>query len=413
MSVVDELAHGIRTVRIGAVTDRVQEVGHGSEPALSVFLDAGVVLRSDRTDNHNQLGSDLDKYQLVRQGDLVFNRLRTWQGGFGASRHRGIVSPAYIVARPRSGNARYLDYVLHSAPYLAELTRISKWMPPSQFDVLWADLRNVLVPWPSAEEQRRIADFLDDRVARIDQIITARRQQVAALHAAVDSDWDALDTSLRQTAPLVPIRRVLRSIVDGPFGSSLTSSHYTDAGVRVIRLGNIGKAEFRDADKAYIDTDYGRQLAGHGVASGDLLMAGLGDEKWPLGRCVVAPSHLGPAIVKADCYRIRLDSRVSHSFAACYLSGPASRSAFMQLARGATRARLNTALARAAELPLVDSARQAAYVEAVHNLKSSAQATTGGMDASTGFLQEYKQSLITAAVTGDLDVTTAGSGVPG
>jgi type I restriction enzyme S subunit len=40
------------------------------------------------------------------------------------------------------------------------------------------------VPWPMSE-QRRIADFLDDRVARIDQIITARNQQTARLEGSV------------------------------------------------------------------------------------------------------------------------------------------------------------------------------------------------------------------------------------
>lgn len=169
------------------MANRVQDVGHPEAPPLSVFLDAGVVPRSERSDNHNQLGSDLAKYQLVQPGDLVFNRLRTWQGGFGASRHRGIVSPAYIVARPHDSDARYLDYVLHSAPYLAELVRVSKWMPPSQFDVLWADLRQVEIPWIPIEEQRRIADFLDDRVARIDKIITARREQEKVLHERFES----------------------------------------------------------------------------------------------------------------------------------------------------------------------------------------------------------------------------------
>src|SRR5690606_24552908 len=113
----------------------------------SVYLDAGVVPRSTRDDNHNRLGADLSSYLVVEPGDIVFNKLRTWQGGLGMSRFRGIVSPAYFVCRPiRQFEPRFLHYLLRSAPYLAEFTRISKFMPPSQFDILWDDLRLVPIP---------------------------------------------------------------------------------------------------------------------------------------------------------------------------------------------------------------------------------------------------------------------------
>src|SRR5258708_2906514 len=126
----------------GRVAPRVQGTGRPDLEPLSVFLDESVVPRSSREDNHNHLGEDLGKYLIVQPGDIVFNKLRTWQGGLGVSRHEGIVSPAYFVCRPTSEyDPRYLHYLLRSQPYLQELTRISKWMPPSQFDIGWEQLR--------------------------------------------------------------------------------------------------------------------------------------------------------------------------------------------------------------------------------------------------------------------------------
>lgn len=55
-----------------------------------------------------------------------------------------------------------------------------------------------------------------------------------------------------------------RSITDGPFGSNLTSAHYTDSGARVIRLQNIGNGVFRDA-AAYISLDHFETLRKHEV----------------------------------------------------------------------------------------------------------------------------------------------------
>ncbi len=314
--------------------------------------------------------------------------------------------------RPRVGvtDGRFLAWWARHAHGSGQIAAVST---GANIQHIGADgLKDLRIHLPEIGEQRRIADFLDDRVTRIDQIIAARRRLVDEVASAAEAEWDAEDSRIRQSAPSIPIRRVLRSIADGPFGSSLTSSHYADDGARVIRLGNLGIAEFRDDDRAYIPLDYATQLSAHAVQAGDLLMAGLGDERWPLGRCVVAPRDLGPAIVKADCYRIRLDPRVSHAYAATFLSGPAARSAFMQMARGSTRARLSTDLARAAELPLASLVQQEAYTNGVRRVRERSRSTAMQLEAAVTLLQEYKQSLITAAVTGELDTTTAGSEIP-
>lgn len=64
---------------------------------------------------------------------------------------------------------------------------------------------------------------------------------------------------------LLPLGRFVEVITDGPFGSSLTSNHYSDDGARVIRLGNIGSAKFKRDDQAFIPLEYFRQLRRHEV----------------------------------------------------------------------------------------------------------------------------------------------------
>ncbi|MEU6224226.1 restriction endonuclease subunit S [Streptomyces sp. NPDC047042] len=163
--------------------------------------------------------------------------------------------------------------------------------------------------------------------------------------------------------PRVPLRRFIREIADGPFGSSLTSSHYASEGARVIRLGNIGAARFKEADAAYISLEYFKELRQHEVKSGDLIIAGLGDTNNPVGRACVAPPGLGPAIVKADCFRARLDEgRISHQYAAWALSSSFVSGQVQTLTRGSTRARINLDVAREIQLPVppVEEQRQIA-----------------------------------------------------
>ena len=73
---------------------------------------------------------------------------------------------------------------------------------------------------------------------------------------------------------VLPLGRVTLDRCDGPFGSGLKSEHYTESGVRVIRLQNIRSDGFNGSDEAFIDADYYRnELNGHEVIAGDVLIA--------------------------------------------------------------------------------------------------------------------------------------------
>lgn len=125
---------------------------------------------------------------------------------------------------------------------------------------------------------------------------------------------------------VVPLKRVTLERCDGPFGSGLKSEHYVDAGMRVVRLQNIKADGFSDDDAAFIDLDYASsELSRHEVLAGDVLIAGLGDERNLVGRACVAPVGIEPAMVKADCFRFRLDTcRAASDFVALQLNTSAA-----------------------------------------------------------------------------------------
>jgi len=109
-----------------------------------------------------------------------------------------------------------------------------------------------------------------------------------------------------------------RAITDGPFGSNLASRHYTETGPRVVRLQNIGDGRFVD-EKAHISEEHFESLRAHEVKAGDLLVASLGEV---LPRACLAPVSLGPAIVKADCIRVRLRQGVDPRWFSTLCSDP-------------------------------------------------------------------------------------------
>ena len=314
------------------------------------------------------------------------------------------------VVRPRPGcDPRFLAYAFRSDHFLAAgkdayqgvagLQRV-----PEDFVADW----RIAVTAP--QEQRRTADFLDDQVGLLDRVLALRAEQVRLLRHRVEAATAEDVLRLGRDHGWLSLRRVLRTVVDGPFGSSLTSEHYADEGARVIRLGNLGTGNFKAEDEAFIPLSHFETLRQHEVREGDLLVAGLGDQNNPLGRACLAPEGLGPAIVKADCYRVRLQTDVvSHEFAALVLSSEPVTEETALLTRGATRARLNTEVARDIRLPVPPLAEQDAFVRRVAAERAALAMAEAACTRSVMLLQERKRALISAAVSGEFDVTTAGS----
>jgi type I restriction enzyme, S subunit len=343
------------------------------------------------------------KYLVVETGDIVFNKLRTWQGGLGASAYNGIVSPAYFVCRPMSGfSSRFLQYLLLSSPYLQELTRVSKWQPPSQFDITWDQLRQIQVVAPELIAQQAIADYLDAETARIDALIEKKQRMIGLI---AEQFWSRIAAQIQDfAAPKVPMRRYLTDIRDGPFGSSLTSNHYADQGARVVRLGNIGFAEFKNEDQAFIATAHYVTLLRHRVSKGDLLIAGLGDSRNHVGRACVAP-ELGPAIVKADCYRARIDPKLARTeYLAIFLSSPLGAQEVGLATRGSTRSRINLDIAKDILIPLVSLDEQDFMIALFNVRRGQMRRMTEILESQMSLLAERRQAVITGAVTGELNI---------
>jgi type I restriction enzyme S subunit len=162
------------------------------------------------------------------------------------------------------------------------------------------------------------------------------------------------------------------AITDGPFGSHLTSAHYRDNGPRVVRLQNIGDGVFHDA-RAHIASDHFAQLRRHEVKPGDLLVASLGER---LPRACLAPATLGPAIVKADCIRVRLHDRVESRWVLYAMQTSAIRAYAADQLHGVGRPRLGLKVIRSLPIPLPPLDEQRRIVDILEDHLSRLDAAT-------------------------------------
>ena len=179
------------------------------------------------------------------------------------------------------------------------------------------------------------------------KVLSATLPEVDSLPALPDGwTW----ASVEQLAALSP-----NSVTDGPFGSNLKTSHYTESGPRVIRLQNIGDGFFADAH-AHISSQHFASLAKHRVYAGDLVIAAMGER--PPRACVV-PSSVGPAIVKADCVRFKPNDELALSGYLNYaLNSEGTRTRTAAIVHGVGRPRLNLGEIKSIALPLPPLAEQ-------------------------------------------------------
>ncbi len=178
-----------------------------------------------------------------------------------------------------------------------------------------------------------------------------------------------------------------RAITDGPFGSNLTSAHYVESGPRVVRLQNIGDGEFIDAE-ARISSEHFESLRAHEVLPGDLLIASLGESP---PRACLAPSWLGPAIVKADCIRVRLSPSVEPRWVLYALQAPATRHWAGDRTYGVGRPRLGLKTIRSIPVPLPPLQEQRRIVEILEDHLSRLDAASSAAeraDARLGILDQ-------------------------
>lgn len=266
--------------------------------------------------------------------------------------------------------------------------------------------RALAVPEWNLTTQRRIADFLDDRVGRIDHIIAARRAQLQAVDETLNSHSERLFTDAPITT--APKRRLATLCSFFSDGDWIESPFITDEGIRLVQTGNIGVGAYVEQGFRFISETTFRDLRCTPIYEGDMLISRLAA---PVARACLLPD-LGPAICSVDVAIARFRNGMLPEFAVEYFSSPRHLSDSNQLARGSTLQRVSRSQVGSMTLPVPTVAVQQQIAEELQAAREGAHLQRRALTRSIDLLAEYKQSLITAAVTGQLDVTTASTRIP-
>ena len=116
---------------------------------VSVSIHHGVSdreLTEDESDRKITRIEDKTQYQRVLPNDLVYNMMRAWQGGFGTVTVEGMVSPAYVVARPKLNfMTQYVEHLFRTPQAIEQMRRYSQGVTDFRLRLYWDNFKNVRV----------------------------------------------------------------------------------------------------------------------------------------------------------------------------------------------------------------------------------------------------------------------------
>lgn len=125
---------------------------------------------------------DYSKYKRIQAGDLVYNKMRMWQGAIGVAPCEGIVSPAYVTFRAKGDfSPKYWHHMFKGRSFLVEVNRNSQGICDDQNSCNYDDFRTIRVPVAPAVEQADIIRLLAPETTRIDALIKKKTRFIELL----------------------------------------------------------------------------------------------------------------------------------------------------------------------------------------------------------------------------------------
>ncbi|MEU2488200.1 restriction endonuclease subunit S [Streptomyces sp. NPDC012617] len=340
-------------------------------------------------------------YKRFQAGDIIMNKMQAWNGVFGLANSSGLISPDYAVFRPnaRLTDARYLVNLLRDPIYCGIFAGISRGMGTGFNRVHPQQFLAVPVAIPDLEEQRRIADFLDAEAARIDKLTQLRSHQIDLLAERCAA---ALDRQF-QNRSYRPTRLKYLLAVKPRYGVLVPV--FADEGIRFIRVNDLLDLPGRADALARIPTKLSSQYSRTITQAGDILLSVVGT----MGRAAVVHPELAGANVARAVASLRTISGIAPELIATWMTTPDFRRQAIA-ATASDTAQPTLGMEDLSNFQLswpAETQAQTSLLHATTKIRDHQRVLGHALKTQQRLLAERRQALITAAVTGQFDVSTA------
>lgn len=380
---------------------------------LSISGYRGVEVKQYSSDSQKRDADQLESYRVVRKGQLAMNTMWLNYAGLGVSEYEGHMSPAYRSYNfTFDANPRYIHYLLRSSSYVEGYTSHLQGVRPNSLQMSRDSLMNLPILNPPLDEQKAIADFLDRELAQIDALITKQelfeivsQQRInSSILSAITGDGAlALDPSSSEIwSGDLPSGWSVRKLshLFGSIGSGTTptsdSAEYYGGTVPWVTTGELRETTILETSR-YVTEKAMKDFSALKLhPQGSLVIAMYGATVGRLG-------FLGmDATVNQACCVMSKPLGVDIEYVYFALQG--LREVLVSLATGGGQPNISQGLLKSFMIPVPSHQNQIEIRELleIEMKQHNALQETNGRILAT--LRERRQSLISAAVTGKIDV---------
>lgn len=367
--------------------------------------------------------------RIVRDGDTIVSTVRTYLRAvtpIEQPEQNLVVSTGFAVVRPRGAAPKFLAYCLRSSYFIE--TVVSRSVGVSYPATNPTDVSCIEVPLPPIEEQQAIARFLDAKTAQIDTLVAKKRQLIdklkekrsaliahtvtrglppeAAKAAGLEPNPEMRDSEVDWIGE-IPIHWLVKRLgfMCSKIGSGKTPSGgaetYEDSGVAFLRSQNVYDEELKLSDIVYINHEVDTEMQNSRVKPFDVLLNITGAS---IGRTCIVPENLPSANVNQHVCIIRLADTSISKFVSWVLKAPFIKAQIDAAQSGAAREGLNFDQISKFSFALPDEFERNAICEYMVRQTFQLDQLTANVESAVNRLTEYRQALITSAVTGKIDV---------
>lgn len=281
-----------------------------------------------------------------------------------------------------------------------------------------ANLNSFEIPLPPKGERLQIAHFLDHETAKIDTLIDNQQQLIKLLkekRQAVISQ--AVTKGLNSQAPMkdsgvewlgeVPEHWVVAQLKfntklmqTGPFGSQLHAEDYVVGGIPLINPAHMIKGEIVPDPQVSVDIETQERLSRHQLAKGDIIFARRGE----LGRCAIVQETQVGWLCGTGSLKATLNERLTPEYAYLLITSDGVIAELSLESKGSTMDNLNTETLGKIRTPVPPVQEQEAILEYVDNVSGKYKSLVDKAENAIALMQERRTALISAAITGKIDV---------
>lgn len=150
---------------------------------LSVMKDIGVIRYEDKGNVGNKSSDRPENYKIVYPNDIVANSMNLVIGSLGISKEKGVTSSVYhiLARREKEVLPEFYEYVMRSKAFQRYAGSLGKGIMELREAVRWEVLRNIQVPTPDTNTQKSIVNHLDIKLEKIDLFVQNKERFVSTL----------------------------------------------------------------------------------------------------------------------------------------------------------------------------------------------------------------------------------------